>query len=342
MQMPGLFDPWSIGQLELQNRIIVSPMCQYMALETGETTEWHVVHYGSMAMGGPSLVMVEATGVEARGRISVNDVGLYDDAHMDGLRRIVKFVHQQGVKIGVQLAHAGRKGDVPTPILAPSAIRFSDHYQTPQEMSREHREEVLTAFRAAAQRAVACGFDIIEIHMAHGYLLHQFLSPLSNQREDEFGGSPHNRIRFPLQVIDAVKEATADRVPVGIRVSATDYVAGGYNEEDMAQFCKVFVDHGIDVIDVSSGGNAPAAPAAYPGYQVPFASLIKRAVSVPVIAVGMLDDPLLAEHVVRSGEADAVAIARGFLRDKHWGHSAARTLRIAPRVPKSYERAYLS
>ncbi len=339
--MPGLFDPWSIGQLELQNRIIVSPMCQYMALETGEVTEWHVVHYGSMALGGPSLVMVEATGVEARGRISVHDVSLYDDVHVGGLRRIVDFVHQQGVKIGVQLAHAGRKADVPDPILAPSAIRFSDHYQTPLEMSRAHQEEVLTAFRAAALRAIECGFDIIEIHMAHGYLLHQFLSPFSNQRADEFGGSPHNRARFPLQVIDTVKKAAANRIPVGIRVSATDYVSGGYNEADMVQFCKAFVDHGVDVIDVSSGGNAPIAPPFYPGYQVPFAGLIKRAVSVPVIAVGMLDDPLLAEHVVRSGETDAVAVGRGFLRDKHWGHSAAKALRAAPRVPKPYERAYL-
>ncbi len=339
--MPGLFDPLSIGQLELQNRIIVSPMCQYMALETGEITEWHVVHYGSMALGGPSLVMVEATGVEARGRISVNDVSLYDDVHVGGLRRIADFVHQQGVKIGVQLAHAGRKANVPDPILAPSAIRFSDHYQVPQEMSRAHQEEVLTAFRAAALRAIDCGFDIIEIHMAHGYLLHQFLSPFSNQRTDEFGGSPHNRARFPLQVIDTVKKAVANRIPVGIRVSATDYVSGGYNEVDMVQFCKMFVDHGIEVIDVSSGGNAPIAPPIYPGYQVPFASLIKRAVSVPVIAVGMLDDPLLAEHVVRSGETDAVAVARGFLRDKHWGHSAAKALRVVPRVPKPYERAYL-
>ncbi len=340
--MPGLFDSWSIGQLELQNRIVVSPMCQYMALDTGEVTDWHIVHYGSMAMGGPALVIVEATGVEARGRISMNDVGLYDDKHMDGLRRIVDFVHQQGVRIGVQLAHAGRKADLPEPILAPSAIKFSDHYQTPQEMSRAQMDEVLAAFRAATQRAIACGFDIIEIHMAHGYLLHQFLSPFSNRRTDEFGGSEHNRARFPLQVIDAVKQTAANRIPVGIRVSATDYIPEGYNEVDMVEFCKVFVEHGVAVIDVSSGGNAPVAPPVFPGYQAPFANLIRRAVTVPVIAVGMLEDPLLAEHVVRSGEADAVAIARGFLRDKHWGHSAAEALHIAPRVPKSYARAYLS
>ncbi|PWI57712.1 NADH:flavin oxidoreductase/NADH oxidase [Sulfoacidibacillus thermotolerans] len=338
--MPGLFDPWSIGSLSLKNRVVVSPMCQYQAQETGNVTDWHLVHYGSMALGGAALMIIEATAVLAQGRISVHDVGLYAPEHESGLRKIVDFAHLQGTKIGVQLAHAGRKADIPGPIVAPSEIAFSNRYAVPQALDREGLKAIREAFVKAAQRAVDAGFDFIELHAAHGYLLHEFISPLSNQRTDEYGGNEQGRLRFVLEVIDAMVEAVAHKIPVGIRVSATEYHPQGYNERQMTDYCKEFIRHGITVLDVSSGGNVPLVPEVYPGYQVGFANMIKQAVSVPVIAVGMLDDPKLAEYVVRSGQADAVAIGRGFLRDKHFAHTAAKSLGYEVEVPKSYERAY--
>jgi NADPH2 dehydrogenase len=338
----GLFDAWKIGDVELKNRIVVSPMCQYMAQESGVTTDWHLVHYGSLALGGAALVFVEATGVEPRGRISTLDVGLYDDAQIPALARIATFAHAHGTRIGIQLNHAGRKADVPEPIVAPSALAFSDHYQTPVALSAEEISHIADCFAASARRAVEAGFDVIEIHAAHGYLLHQFMSPLSNRRSDEFGGSTANRTRGPLLVIDRVLAAVAGRVPVGIRVSGTDYSKDGYDVEELAEMCAQFAGRGLAFIDVSSGGNTPTGPArVYPGYQVGLAAAVKQRVAVPVIAVGLLDDPLLAEHVVQSGSADAIAVARGFLRDKNWGHKAAQALGVAPEPPRPYRRAFV-
>lgn len=339
--MPGLFDDVAIGRLSLKNRIVVSPMCQYMAGGDGKATTWHMVHYGSFVLGGPGLVMVEATAVEARGRISVHDLGIYDDAHVEPLRGITEFIHQQGGKIGVQLAHAGRKAVVDEPIVAPSAIPFDDRYATPVAMTAEDMEKVQNAFELAAERAVQAGFDLIEVHAAHGYLLHEFLSPMSNHRQDEYGGSNENRLRFVRQVIRRTIAAVAGKIPVIVRISASEYSAGGYSFEDVLHFCQELVQEGVAAIDVSSGGNVPTPPSAYPGYQAPFAEAIKKTLQVPVIAVGMLDQPMLAEHLVQSGKVDLVAIGRGFLRDKHWAHSSALALGKPMQVPESYRRGYL-
>lgn len=339
--MPGLFDPMQVRGMSLRNRIMVSPMCQYQAGNDGKPTQWHVVHYGSLALGGAALLMVEATAVESRGRISERDLGLYNDEQAKSLADIVKFAHSQGTLIGVQLGHAGRKADVTESIVAPSSIAFSDKYKTPEAMSINDLNEVVDAFAAAAQRAVKAGFDCIEIHGAHGYLLHQFLSPISNQRADEYGGNAESRVRFPRQVVEAVRQAVPETMPVFIRVSGSEYADNGYSIEDMVYYCQQFKESGVDLIDVSSGGNLPIAPPSiYAGYQVPFAEVIRAGTGVPVASVGMLDDPVLADSVVQSGRADLIAIARGFLRDKHWGHYAALTLGKAVNPPKPYERAY--
>lgn len=340
--MPGLFDPIQLRALSLTNRILVSPMCQYEADETGTTTDWHVVHYGSLALGGAALVMVEATAVESRGRISSRDVGLYDDRHIPGLARIVQFAHQQGVRMGVQLAHAGRKADLAQSIVAPSSVRFSDHYQVPEALSEADLQAVIDAWVLAARRAVEAGFDCVEIHAAHGYLLNQFLSPLSNQRVDQYGGDAVARLRFPLQVVQAVRAALPDTMPLFIRVSGSEYANGGYLMDDMIYYCKAFTAAGVDLIDVSGGGNVPVpAVQPYPGYQLPMAHQIRTGTGAPVAAVGLLHDAVLADAVIREGRADMIAVARGFLRDKHWGHTAAITLKQTVQPPVPYKRAYM-
>jgi NADPH2 dehydrogenase len=340
--MPGLFDQITVRGETFKNRIMVSPMCQYQAEQNGFVNQWHKVHYGSLALGGAGLVMIEATAVEPRGRISDRDLGLWDDAHIDGLREIVEFAHQWGAKIGIQLAHAGRKADLDGEIVAPSAIRFSDRYQVPRELTVEELDQLVVKFHEAAKRAVRAGFDVVEIHAAHGYLLHQFLSPISNQRSDNFGGTRENRLRFPLKVVQAVRKAVPDSMPVFIRVSGSEYAEKGYTMDDMIFYCKAFHAAGADLIDVSSGGNLPIRPPKeYAGYQVPFAEAIRRGTGAPVAAVGMLDDPVLADSVIQEERADMVAIARGFLRDKHWALNAARQLKQAVEAPKPYVRAYL-
>jgi len=338
--VPSLLDPWMVGTLSLKNRIVVSSMCQYQADDTGHATDWHTVHYGSLALGGAALLMVEASAVEARGRISTRDLGLYADSHVEPLRKIVEFAHAQGTKVGIQLAHAGRKADVPSDIVAPSAIAFSDHYKMPIALSEADIHEVCEAFAAATVRAVAAGFDFLEIHGAHGYLIHQYLSPYSNHRSDGYGGDLGARMRFADEVIKAVK-ATAGHTPVGIRISASDYHPEGYDGAEAVLFSDHFAQAGIAVIDVSSGGNTLVPPHVFPGYQVSFAAAIKQRVAIPVIAVGMLDDPLLADFVVQSGQADAVAVARGFLRNPHWGLHAAVALGHKADPPESYRRGYL-
>ncbi len=339
--MPGLFDVLEIKNLHLKNRIMVSPMCQYMAGEDSLVTDWHTVHYGSFALGGPALVMTEATAVEARGRISVHDLGIYDDRHVAPLRKLVEFNHQHGAKMGVQLAHAGRKATTPESAIAPSAVAFSDKFPQPMAMTKAHMQEVMTAFEQAAKRALAAGFDVVEIHAAHGYLLHEFLSPLSNLRTDEDGVTPEGRMRFVLEVIQRVVAVVDGKIPVTVRISASEYHPQGYSLDEVVNFCKQMVQAGIGAIDVSSGGNLPVVPPVYPGYQLPFAQVIKAAVDVPVMAVGMLDNPQLAEHVIQSKKADMVVIGRGFLRDKHWAHFAAQALGQPPQVPESYHRAYM-
>lgn len=340
--MAGLFDPIRIRKMELKNRIMVSPMCQYSAENDAMVNDWHVVHYGSFALGGPALIVTEATAVEERGRISPNDLGIYSDAHLSGLRKLVDFAHQHGVKMGIQLAHAGRKAQLSQPIIAPSSIRFSESYQVPEEASLETLHEVLNAFVLGAKRAVEVGFDCIELHVAHGYLLHQFLSPISNQRTDEYGGSWENRLRYPLEVVKAVRVAIPQEMPLFVRVSGSEYSHEGYTMDEMVQFCSAFREAGVDLIDVSSGGNLPIAPPQiYAGYQVPLAESIRSRSGIAVASVGMLEDPILADSILRQERADMIVIARGFLRDKHWGHSAAIALKQPVHPPKAYERAYL-
>jgi len=340
--MAGLFDPIHIRGLELPNRIMVSPMCQYQADTTGEVNMWHTVHYGSLVLSGAALVCVEASAVESRGRISNRDVGIYDDKHIPALAEIVKFAHANGVKMAIQLGHAGRKADLQEEIVAPSALAFSERYKTPTALSESALQTIVEAFGQAAERAQQAGFDAIELHGAHGYLLHQFLSPVSNQRTDKYGGSVENRLRLPLQVVRRVREVMPAEMPLFIRVSGSEYSAAGYTMDEMIYFCSAFKQAGVDLIDVSSGGNLPVAPPnIYPGYQVPFAAAIRTGADVPVASVGILDNPILADAVIQEGRADVVAIARGFLRNKNWGHDAAIALKQPVQPPKPYERAYM-
>lgn len=339
--MAQLFNPIKLRALELKNRIMVSPMCQYQAGADAVATDWHFVHYGSLALGGAALLMVESTAVEARGRITERDLGIYSDIHTEGLKRIVDFAHNQGIRVGIQLGHAGRKADVSSDIVAPSCVEFSDQYKRPHAVTLEQVEEIIEAFRVAARRAVEAGFDTIELHMAHGYLLHQFLSPLSNRRTDEYGGSRENRIKLPLEVVKVVRSAMPQTMPLFVRISGSEYSAEGYSLEDVVYYSTELKRAGVDLIDVSSGGNIPARPPhVFAGYQVPLAAAVRAGADIAVCAVGHLEDPVLANSVVSEGRADMVAIARGFLRDKHWAHQAARQLGVEVNPPVPYARAY--
>lgn len=339
--MADLFQPFTVRGLTLKNRIVVSPMCQYQALTDGTTTDWHLVHYGSLALAGAALVFVEATAVEAGGRISNRDVGLYEDGHVEKLRRIVDFGHSQGAKMGIQLGHAGRKADLVEEIIAPSNMAFSGDYQVPTTMTHAHIKQVVGAFQSAAKRAVEAGFDVIEIHGAHGYLLHQFLSPLSNYRDDEYGGSVENRARFPLEVVAAVRQVIPADMPLFIRVSGSEYDEQGYSMDEMCYYVEAFKTVGVDLVDVSSGGNLPVAPPhIYAGYQIPFAEAIRQSVDIPIGSVGMLDDPALADFIISSSKADLIIVARGFLRNKNWGIDAAIALGEPFEPPIPYRRAY--
>ncbi len=349
---PFLFTPFTLRNLTLANRIVVSPMCQYSAVE-GVATEWHLVHLGQFALGGAGLVWIEATGVEPRGRITPACLGLWSDAHSKALEPVVAFFRKHGVaKLGIQLAHAGRKASTDVPwkggkplaegrweTVSASAVPFDEGWPEPRAMDAAAMKEVREAFAAAARRAVACGLDAIEVHSAHGYLLHQFLSPFSNRRADAYGGSLENRMRFPLEVFDAVRHA-AQGLPVGARVSATDWAEGGWTLDDTVAYARELKKRGCDFIDVSSGGSLPRAKIpAGPGFQVPFAAAVRADAVVPVIAVGFITDPVQAEDIVASGMADLVAIARGFLDDPHWPLHAARALGGEGSWPLQYLRA---
>jgi NADPH2 dehydrogenase len=339
--MAKLFSPFRLKNLELKNRVVMSPMCQYAAEADGCANNWHLVHYGSRAVGGAGMICVEASAVEARGRISERDLGLYDDRHVEGLERIVQFSHANGAKVGIQLAHAGRKADLQGErIVAPSAIRFSDHYQQPAALTLDEIGEVVRAFGRAAQRAVAAGMDMLEIHAAHGYLIHQFLSPYSNHRTDPYGGSFENRVRFAVDVIREVRRNMPEGMPLFIRVSAVEYVENGYSFEEMIEMCRVFQREGVDLIDVSSGGNVPVAPHVYPGYQVKYAEGIRNALRIPVMAVGLLEEPKLAESVLQDERADLIAIGRGMLRNPLWTKHAAMELGADLELPGVYRRAF--
>src|SRR5690606_1154731 len=267
--MSLIFEPYTHKNVTLPNRIVMSPMCMYSATPNGEVSDWHIVHYGTRAVGRVGLILLEATAVESRGRISDRDLGIWGDHHVEGLKKLVDFAHGQGVKIGIQLAHAGRKAVLDEPIIAPSAIPFDDRSKMPQEMSKTQIDEVIRAFREAARRADAAGFDVVEIHAAHGYLLHEFLSPLSNRREDEYGGSLTNRFRMLKEVVRSVREVWPEERPLYVRISAVDYAEGGLTLEDSVEIARLLKEEGVDLIDVSSGGLLPNPPGrVYPGYQV--------------------------------------------------------------------------
>jgi 2,4-dienoyl-CoA reductase-like NADH-dependent reductase (Old Yellow Enzyme family) len=349
-----LFEPLRLRGATFRNRIFVSPMCMYSA-EDGVPNDWHVVHLGSRAVGGAALVLAEATGVSPEGRISPGDTGLWNGTQVDAFRRITEFVAARGAVPGIQLAHAGRKASTHVPwegglpleagegawtTLAPSAIPFDAGHPAPKEMTPADMDSVIGEFAEATHRAVDAGFGVVEVHAAHGYLLHEFLSPLSNRRTDGFGGSLENRMRFPLRVVGAVREAfPADR-PVFVRLSATDWADGGWDLEQSIVFARRLKDLGVDLVDCSSGGLVPRAKVAVgPGYQVPFAEAIRRDAGIPTAAVGMITEPKQAEKILEAGAADAIVMARAFLRDPYWPLHAARELGAEIAWPVQYGRA---
>lgn len=339
--MPGLFDEFALKGLNLKNRVMMSPMCQYHAEPNGMANDWHFLHYGSRAVGGVGLVMVEATGVESRGRITSADLGIWSDDHVAGLARIVDLCRPYGAKTAIQLAHAGTKSEVADePNVAPSSLTRFEQYRTPHALTESEIADIVEAFRKGAERAVAAGFDTVEIHGAHGYLINQFLSPITNRRDDSYGGSLENRLRFPLEVIRAVKAVIPEDMPLLMRVSSVEYSEDGYSLEEMVEMARQFKEAGVDMIDCSSGGNVPVRPDVYPGYQVPFAATIRRDVGLPTVAVGRLDHHSLAEEVVRSGRADLVAIGTGLLKDPYLAKHMAEQMGIKLEMPGVYGKFF--
>jgi 2,4-dienoyl-CoA reductase-like NADH-dependent reductase (Old Yellow Enzyme family) len=349
-----LFSQLRLRELTISNRVFVSPMCQYSS-DNGLPTDWHMVHLGSRAVGGAGLVMVEATAVSPEARISPGDSGIWSDAHANAFAPIVRFIESQGTVPAIQLAHAGRKASTMLPwkgrsevpvsaggwqTIAPSAIPFNDAYPKPRAMNNDDIEAVVAQFVAAAERSLQAGFRVIELHMAHGYLLHQFLSPLSNHRTDEFGGSWENRVRLPLRIAKAVRETWPLDRPMFVRISASDWAEGGWDLPQSIRFCCELRDVGVDLIDCSSGGLVSYAKIPLsPGYQVPFADAIRRKAHLPTGAVGLITEPKQADEIIFSGKADAVLLARAMLRDPYWPLHAAKELGADIHWPVQYERA---
>ncbi|MGI4832813.1 MAG: NADH:flavin oxidoreductase/NADH oxidase [Janthinobacterium lividum] len=352
--MSALFEPLTLRGLTLKNRLVVSPMCQYSA-QDGFANDWHLVNLGSRAVGGAGLLIQEATAVSPEGRITPEDLGLWDDAQVEFLARINQFIVSQGSVPGIQLAHAGRKASTYAPwrghgaiaereggwqTVAPSAVPFADNYPRPVALDAAGLKKVIADFRSAAERSVRAGFQLLELHAAHGYLLHEFLSPLSNQRADAYGGPLENRSRLLLEVVAAVRQAVPDSLPVIVRISATDWTAGGWTVADSVQLAHWLREHGVDLVDCSTGGNVPDATIPVgPGYQVEFAERIKREASIPTAAVGLITTPATAEAIVASGQADLVLLAREELRDPYFPLHAAHTLGADVAWPPQYERA---
>lgn len=352
--MSLLLSPLTIRSVSFRNRIVVSPMCQYSAVD-GFVNDWHLVHLGARAVGGAGLVITEANAVSPEGRISPADIGIWDDEHIAGLKRIVDFIHAQGAIAGTQLAHAGRKASHKEPwngggfiplaeggwtTVAPSPIPFIPQNEAPLELDAAGIRKVIDDFVSAAKRSLACGFRVIEIHAAHGYLLHQFYSPLSNHRSDNYGGSFENRIRFTVEICREVRAVIPADMPLFVRVSATDWTEGGWTKEDTVAFARVLKEAGVDLVDCSSGANVPAAkiPAA-PGYQVEFAEAVKKEAGVLSGAVGLITNPQQAETILQEGKADMILLAREFLRQPNFPLWAAHELGDEVAWPVQYERA---
>ena len=351
-----LFSPIQLAGVSFPNRIFVSPMCQYSS-EDGFSNDWHLVHLGSRAVGGAGLVFTEAAAVLPEGRITPQDLGLWKDDHIPGLKRIVNFLHGQGVRAGVQLAHAGRKASMTRPWAARTALSgsgrrwmaecdgaqrgaFCGELRQPIALDLAGIQAIIKAFAKAAERALEAGFDLVELHAAHGYLLHEFLSPLSNRRTDQYGGGFENRIRMVVEVVDAVRAALPAELPLLVRISATDWAEGGWDIEQSVALAKVLKEHKVDLVDVSSGGMTPQAVMPIgPGYQTPFAERIRREAKIPTGAVGMITGAAQAEHILRSGQADAVLLARELLRQPYWALEAAKELGDVASWPAQYLRA---
>ncbi len=354
--MSLLFSPLVIRSVTLPNRIAMSPMCQFCSVD-GMPSEWHLVHLGSRAVGGAGLVIAEATAVVPEGRISPQDAGLWSRAHGQAWARIAAFISAQGAVPGIQLAHAGRKGARTSPHtgvergvsdadggwapVGPTAEPFSTVYRVPREMSAADISSVVEAFAEAARRAVDAGFKVVEVHAAHGYLLHQFLSPLCNNRTDEYGGDLQRRTRFPAEVVAAVRDSVGGHVPVFVRISASDWEERGITPDDAVEIASTLTAAGADLIDVSSGGIVPDARIVTgPGYQVPLAALVRQKAAVPTGAVGEISDPVHAERILTDGAADLVLLGRELLRDPYWPHRAAHVLDSGAGVPVQYTKAW--
>ncbi|TYS19033.1 NADPH dehydrogenase NamA [Rossellomorea vietnamensis] len=334
-----LFESYKIKDLTLKNRIVMAPMCMYSSHnEDGKVENWHKTHYTSRAVGGVGLIIQEATAVTAQGRISPQDLGIWSDDHIEGLSELVSLMKEQGAHTGIQLAHAGRKAVIEGDIIAPSSIAFNEKMKTPLEMSKGDIEETVTAFKQGAERAKKAGYDVIEIHAAHGYLINEFLSPLSNKRSDEYGGSAENRYRFLREVLEAVNEVWNG--PLFVRVSAKDYAEGGLDAEDYAIYSSWMKEQGVDLIDVSSGAVVPAKIDVYPGYQVKFSETIRSKAEIPTGAVGLITSGIQAEEILQNDRADLILLAREFLRDPYWPRTAAKELGVEIEPPKQYDRAW--
>jgi len=353
--MAHLFDPLSIRDLTFANRVFVSPMCEYSSVD-GFANDWHFVHLGSRAVGGAGLVLTEATAVVPEGRISPQDLGIWSDDHIEPLARIVRFIHAQGSVAGMQLAHAGRKASTYRPwdghgavpeqsggwkkVVAPSALAFTDGYPMPEALTHDGIQQVVAGFAKAARRAAQAGFRVIEIHSAHGYLIHEFLSPLSNQRQDEYGGSFENRTRLLRDIVAAVRSSWPEGAPLFVRISATDWIDGGWDLDSSIKLAQLLKEGGkIDLVDCSSGGLSPQQKITlHPGYQVPFAAAIRSRAQIATGAVGLINSPELAEQIVASGQADVIIMARAMLNDPYWPLHAAKVLKTKIAWPPQYER----
>nr|WSW70710.1 NADH:flavin oxidoreductase/NADH oxidase [Streptomyces sp. NBC_00995] len=364
--MSALFEPFTLRSLVVPNRVWMAPMCQYCAAVegpgAGAPTDWHFAHLAARATGGTGLILTEATAVSPEGRISPADLGIWNDTQAAAFRRITDFVKEQGSVIGIQLAHAGRKASTAAPWtgggpvgpeahgwtpVAPSPLPFDAGYPVPHELTVDEIQAVVADFREAARRALESGFQVVEVHGAHGYLIGQFLSPHSNHRTDAYGGSYDNRVRFALQVVDAVREVWPDELPVFFRISATDWLTEnaedereGWTADETVRLAGELRAHGVDLLDVSTGGNAPRARITTgPGHQVPFAERVKRETSLPVAAVGLITDPQHAEKILTEGSADAVLLGRELLRSPSWAQAAARELNGRAHAPEQYAYA---
>lgn len=337
--MAKLFSPYTIRGVEFKNRIAMAPMCMYSSHnQDGRIEDWHKTHYASRAVGQVGLIIVEATAVQAQGRISSEDLGIWSDDHVEGLTETVRLMKQHGARTGIQLAHAGRKATVEGTIHAPSPIAFNEDYKTPAEMTNEDIKETVEAFKQGAIRSKQAGFDVIEIHGAHGYLLNEFMTPLCNKRQDEYGGSAENRYRIMREVIDAIRSVWEG--PLFVRISAEDYQEGGMDSMQYAEMARWMKEQGVDLVDVSSGGVVPAAIHPFPGYQVPFAETIRTQAEIATGAVGLITSALQAEEILQNDRADMVLLARELLRDPYWPYTAAKELGVEIESPTQYKRGW--